>query len=137
MIAKGIFDGQIKAAECAVDKDGHLVMLFKLVVATEDGTVEGEARHTTVGEYAWIAEKVAEVVGIEWPDGLANIASCVGKDVPVQIKHNEYKGQTYVNFYISVGRSNQTATPEQVAAGVAKLSAEKSAKDDDDCPFPG
>ena len=93
------------------------------------------AKHATAGEWGHIGqavcEEVLELKG-DWPTCLHNLEDAIGKDVPIKVKHNVSKGQTYVNAYIQTPGGSEPATEEQIAAAVAKLSGKKA---DDNIPF--
>ena len=137
MNAEGTYPATITAA-CLERNDQQqsddLVMSFDCTATLEDGvTAEGTARHMTTGKLDWSGKAVAKLLELDWPGGLKDIGSTVGREVQVRIKHNtSQRGTEFENWYIVTPPSREPATPEQIDAGLAKLEAEAN---DDDVPF--
>jgi len=131
MIEEGYYDATIVNAHVEVDEknDGELVLSFNVRLEGAEGVLV-TCRHRTGGEYGHIGRKVAETLGIDWPNGLETIGDVAGTKCRVHIKHKEGRdGRVFENAYIVVPRESKPATAEQIKAGIEKL------KLDDNVPF--
>ena len=132
----GTYPAKIVGAYLETDDDGSLRMCFECDLTMPDCSIVTEtARHPTSGEYGKIGKAVAQLLDIEWPDGLKTIDLAIGKECFCKIKHktSKHTGETFINCYIHTGRIPQPATPEQIDLALAKLKAAELS--DDDMPF--
>ena len=133
-IAEGYYTGKIQKAYLSAfdDTEAELVMVF--VVELKGARAGGEEVTSRVrcgGNYPDIAKGVAELLGLAWPDGLKEIESTVGQDVPIRIKHKTANnGTVYVNAYIQTKRSGDTVLDAGKAIKMIRALSGKPAGDD-------
>jgi len=134
MNPEGYYSGEIMTGWLEEGQSG-LMMCFDINVELEDSTfVNVKASHFTEGEWGEIGQEVAAYLGLDWPNGLRDIATTAGKRVRVRIKHKTKGVEVYDNAYIVTPRKKANpATPEQIEAGLAKLEAQSGT--DDAAPF--
>lgn len=136
LVPGGYYDGEIVEGRLEVDQQNDgLVMCFDVALGGDQAVT---CRHRTTGEYAHIAQEVADYLGMEWPKGLREIAQQKGKKVRVYVKHKIGRtGATFVNAYISTPRTGGVpATLDEINARLAKLAGETvPGLNDDNVPF--
>ena len=138
-VPEGYYDGTITAATVDAEGDGDdLVLVWSARLGTGDIV---DCRHRTTGDYAHVTREVAEHLGLEWPYGISNIESTVGKDVRVRVKHKTGKsGGKFVNAYIITGKArSNTATSNQMRLKLDELAQRDGVPlkplDDNEIPF--
>lgn len=130
-IPEGYYDGEIIGAwiEAHTQDELEAVLCFHVRLGDES---EITCRHRTGGDYPQIAQDVAELLELDYPEGLHQIGSTAGKAVRVKVKHRQSGARTYVNGYIVTNKAGDRPETDQVARMIERLKAKTS---DDNIPF--
>lgn len=121
------YNGEIVGTKVVAGyKDQGMDAIFDLNLAECETVVT--ARVSCYGDFEDRTKAVFKVLGLPYPDGLADLDTTIGKEVEVYIKHRERGGMTEIKAYINVPYEPKELTKAEIKARLAGT-------DDSEVPF--
>jgi hypothetical protein len=134
-VPDGYYDGEVCEAYVGEDSLG---VRCCFLVGLEGGPETVTCKHSAEGQYSDTTKDVFALLGLDWPDGMRDMAPAIGKKVRVSVKTKSgNRGGSFTNAYIVTGKGagdTKRLEPGRVGSLVVKLGG-KPVGEEEDIPF--